>query len=180
MRKQLPRLASDKEAERFVATSDLAEYDLSGMRMVRFEFQPKTERVNMRLPRPLLDAVRASAARRECRISASSARRSKTPCSHGRRRDGAAPAIGLISRVRFTSDGTQAAGGSPRASCARSSGAVCAPLSGCRKDDVLLARRPRLLALARESPLVELGCYPAWHCLPSARARRDTVPFSLP
>jgi len=30
---------------------------------VRFEFQPKTERVNMRLPRPLLDAVKASAAK---------------------------------------------------------------------------------------------------------------------
>lgn len=31
--------------------------------MVRFEFQPKTERVNMRLPRSLLDAVKASAAK---------------------------------------------------------------------------------------------------------------------
>ena len=63
MRKQLPGLASDKAAERFVATSDLTEYDLSGMRMVRFEFQPKTERINVRLPRPLLDAVKASAAK---------------------------------------------------------------------------------------------------------------------
>jgi predicted DNA binding CopG/RHH family protein len=33
------------------------------MRPFRFEFQPKSERVNMRLPRQLLDAVRASAAR---------------------------------------------------------------------------------------------------------------------
>jgi predicted DNA binding CopG/RHH family protein len=33
------------------------------MRMVRFEFQPKNERVNMRLPRPLLDAVKATAAK---------------------------------------------------------------------------------------------------------------------
>ncbi len=63
MKKKLPRLASDDEAERFVATSDLTDYDLSAMRMVRFEFQPKSERVNMRLPRPLLDAVKASAAR---------------------------------------------------------------------------------------------------------------------
>jgi predicted DNA binding CopG/RHH family protein len=31
------------------------------LRTVRFEFQPKTERVNMRLPKPLLDAVKASA-----------------------------------------------------------------------------------------------------------------------
>jgi predicted DNA binding CopG/RHH family protein len=63
MKKPLPKLTSDEEAEEFVANSDLTEYDLSGMRMVRFEFQPKSERVNMRLPRPLLDAVKASAAR---------------------------------------------------------------------------------------------------------------------
>jgi predicted DNA binding CopG/RHH family protein len=30
---------------------------------VRFEFQPKDQRVNMRLPRPLLDAVKATAAK---------------------------------------------------------------------------------------------------------------------
>ena len=33
------------------------------MRPIRFEFQAKSERVNMRLPRLLLDAVRASAAK---------------------------------------------------------------------------------------------------------------------
>jgi predicted DNA binding CopG/RHH family protein len=63
MKEKLPKLRSDKEAEDFVANSDLTEYDLSGMRMVRFEFQPKSERVNMRLPRPLLDAVKAKAAK---------------------------------------------------------------------------------------------------------------------
>jgi len=63
MKKQLPKLRSDKEAEVFVAKSDLTDYDLSGMRMVRFEFQPKDERVNMRLPRTLLDAVKATAAK---------------------------------------------------------------------------------------------------------------------
>jgi len=63
MKKQLPKLRSDKAAEAFVATSDLTDYDLSGMRMMRFEFQPKSERVNMRLPRPLLDAVKATAAK---------------------------------------------------------------------------------------------------------------------
>jgi predicted DNA binding CopG/RHH family protein len=57
----LPKLASDAEAEAFVANADLTEFDLSGMRIVRFEFQPKDERVNMRLPRPLLDAVREKA-----------------------------------------------------------------------------------------------------------------------
>jgi len=63
MKKKLPRLRSDKEAEKFVAQSDLTEYDLSEMKTVRFEFQPKSERVNMRLPRQLLDAVRSSAAK---------------------------------------------------------------------------------------------------------------------
>jgi predicted DNA binding CopG/RHH family protein len=61
--KKLPRLKSDKAAEDFVANADLTEFDLSGMRMVRFEFEPKTERVNMRLPRTLLDAVKARAAK---------------------------------------------------------------------------------------------------------------------
>lgn len=63
MKKKLPELESDDEAEAFVAASDLTEYDLSGMKLVRFEFQPKDERVNMRLPKPLLDAVKARAAK---------------------------------------------------------------------------------------------------------------------
>ena len=63
MKKKLPELRSDEEAEEFVASSDLTEYDLSAMRTVRFEFQPKSERVNMRLPRPLLEAVKARAAK---------------------------------------------------------------------------------------------------------------------
>lgn len=63
MKKKLPELKSDKEAEDFVAHADLTEYDLSAMRKVRFEFQPKDERVNMRLPGPLLEAVKAMAAK---------------------------------------------------------------------------------------------------------------------
>jgi len=63
MKKKLPKLRSDRAAEAFVAKSDLTEYDLSGMRTMRFEFQPKSERVNMRLPRPLLQAVKSSAAK---------------------------------------------------------------------------------------------------------------------
>jgi predicted DNA binding CopG/RHH family protein len=61
--KKLPTLSSDEAAEEFVANSDLTEYDLSEGQFMRFEFQPKSERVNMRLPRPLLDAVKASAAK---------------------------------------------------------------------------------------------------------------------
>ncbi|HXW22664.1 MAG TPA: CopG family antitoxin [Rhodomicrobium sp.] len=63
MKKKLPRFRSDKAAEEFVAKADLTEYDLSAMKTMRFEFQPKSERVNMRLPKPLLKAVKASAAK---------------------------------------------------------------------------------------------------------------------
>jgi len=59
--KELPVLRTDKEAEDFVANADLSEYDLSGFRRVRFEFQPKAERVNMRLPSSLLSAVKTKA-----------------------------------------------------------------------------------------------------------------------
>jgi predicted DNA binding CopG/RHH family protein len=61
MKKPLPNLQTDDEAERFVTESDLTEYDLSELRTVRFEFQPKSERVNLRIPKGLLDAVKAAA-----------------------------------------------------------------------------------------------------------------------
>ena len=60
--KKLPALKTDEEAERFVETADLSQYDLSGMVPVRFEFKPKTERVNMRLSKDLLSSVKARAA----------------------------------------------------------------------------------------------------------------------
>ncbi|HUO06116.1 MAG TPA: CopG family antitoxin [Candidatus Binataceae bacterium] len=63
MKKKLPRLKTDKAAERFIDAADLTAYDLSGMRTVRFEFQAKTARVNMRIPGPLLKAVKGCAAR---------------------------------------------------------------------------------------------------------------------
>jgi predicted DNA binding CopG/RHH family protein len=63
MKKKLPKLRSDKVAEDFVMTADLTRYDLSGMTPVRFEFKPKTERVNMRLSKGLLDSVKRQAAK---------------------------------------------------------------------------------------------------------------------
>ena len=59
--KKLPVLKSDEEAERFVDTADLSEYDLSGFKPVRFEFEKKAAQLNMRLPQPLLDAVKIRA-----------------------------------------------------------------------------------------------------------------------
>jgi predicted DNA binding CopG/RHH family protein len=63
MKKKQPELKTDKEAERFAVEGELTEYYISSMETMQFEFQPKTERVNMRLPRRLLAAVKASAAK---------------------------------------------------------------------------------------------------------------------
>jgi predicted DNA binding CopG/RHH family protein len=63
-KKRIPAFKTDEEAEAFVAGADLTEYDLSGATPVRFEFEKKAARVNMRLPKPLLDAVKQRARRR--------------------------------------------------------------------------------------------------------------------
>jgi len=62
--KKLPVFRTDRQAEAFVAHSDLTQYDLSGLRPVRFEFEKKAARINMRLPEPLLAAVKQSASKR--------------------------------------------------------------------------------------------------------------------
>jgi predicted DNA binding CopG/RHH family protein len=56
--KQFPVFVTDEEAERFVDTADLSEYDFSRFRPVHFEFEKKTAQINMRVPQPLLDAVK--------------------------------------------------------------------------------------------------------------------------
>ena len=57
MRKKIPTFKTDEEAEEFVATADLTEYDLSGFKMVNFEFKPKDRSISLRLPESLLTAV---------------------------------------------------------------------------------------------------------------------------
>jgi len=61
MKKKIPRFETDEEAERFVETADLTEYDLSQFKPVRFEFEKKAARVNMRLPELLLEAIKERA-----------------------------------------------------------------------------------------------------------------------
>ncbi|MCP5265146.1 MAG: hypothetical protein H6934_03500 [Burkholderiaceae bacterium] len=61
MKKRLPRLRTDTQAERFVAEADLTEFDLGDMKPMRFEFARKEARVNMRLPDALLTAVKSAA-----------------------------------------------------------------------------------------------------------------------
>ena len=64
MKKKIPTFKTDAEAERFVDTADLSEYDLSGLQPTRFEFEKKTAQLNMRLPTSLLEAVKERASAR--------------------------------------------------------------------------------------------------------------------
>ena len=59
--KQLPPLLSDEEAETFTEEADLSEYDLSGFKPVRFEYLNKDARMEVRLPRDQLDALKKAA-----------------------------------------------------------------------------------------------------------------------
>ena len=59
--KSMPSLKSDADAEQFVETSDLSEFDLSGFKPMRFEFESKKAALNMRLPQNLLDALKVKA-----------------------------------------------------------------------------------------------------------------------
>ena len=61
-KRKLPVARTDRAAESFVGRADLTQYDLSGLQPVRFEFAPKSARLNMRLPEELLAAVKDAAA----------------------------------------------------------------------------------------------------------------------
>ena len=61
MKKRVPRLRTDKEAESFLE-KDLSDYiDPDQMVALRFEFQNKNKAVNIRLSEALLDAIRDKA-----------------------------------------------------------------------------------------------------------------------
>ena len=60
MSRRVPRLRSDEEAEAFLE-QDLSDLDFSQFKPVRFEFEKKAARVNMRLPKSLLNAVKERA-----------------------------------------------------------------------------------------------------------------------
>ncbi len=64
MKKKIPTFKSDAQAERFVASSDLTQYDLSGGKAIQFEFEPKASQLNVRLPANLLNAVKRRAKQR--------------------------------------------------------------------------------------------------------------------
>ena len=60
MKKQVPQLKTDKQVEAFLA-QDLSGLDFSQFKPVKFEFEKKDEQINMRVPGPLLEAVKARA-----------------------------------------------------------------------------------------------------------------------
>ena len=63
MSRRVPELRTDAEAEAFL-DQDLSDLDFDQFKPTRFEFEPKGARVNMRLPQPLLEAVKLRAAAR--------------------------------------------------------------------------------------------------------------------
>src|SRR5208283_4416097 len=63
MSKKFPDLKSDEEAEAWLQSADLAEYDLSGMKKVRFELARKDASISLRLPAALLATLKANAAK---------------------------------------------------------------------------------------------------------------------
>ena len=60
MKKKIPTLKTDRQAEVFLA-QDLSALDFSQFKPAKFEFEKKDDQINMRVPRPLLAAVKARA-----------------------------------------------------------------------------------------------------------------------
>ena len=56
--KPMPSLQSDAEAEKFVAKADLSKFDLSGFKPMRFEIEPKSAALHLRLPESLLEELK--------------------------------------------------------------------------------------------------------------------------
>jgi len=61
--RSVPTMTTDEEAEAFL-DRDLSDLDFAAFRPLTWESEPRTARVNMRLPQPLIDAVKARAAER--------------------------------------------------------------------------------------------------------------------
>jgi predicted DNA binding CopG/RHH family protein len=63
MSKKFPDLRSDDEADAWLQGADLTEYDLSGMKKVRFELARRDASISLRLPAALLATLKANAAK---------------------------------------------------------------------------------------------------------------------
>jgi predicted DNA binding CopG/RHH family protein len=58
---KIPSFHTIEDAESFVETADLSEFDLSDFKPMHFEFEPKSKTLNMRVPESLLEALKAKA-----------------------------------------------------------------------------------------------------------------------
>lgn len=61
--RKVPTMTTDEEAEAFL-DQDLSNLDYRQFKPLTWEAEPKTARVNMRLPEPLMAALKARAAER--------------------------------------------------------------------------------------------------------------------
>jgi predicted DNA binding CopG/RHH family protein len=62
-KKRVPKLKTDRAAETLLSR-DLSQLDFSQFKAARFEFEKKDEQINMRVPGPLLAALKARAKER--------------------------------------------------------------------------------------------------------------------
>ena len=58
--RKVPVMRTDADAEAFLA-EDLSDLDFSQFKPMHFEFEKKEAQVNMRVPQPLLEAVKSKA-----------------------------------------------------------------------------------------------------------------------
>ncbi len=63
MGRKIPEFKSDEEAAAFIE-QDLSDLDVSQFKPVSFKFAAKAAQINMRLPQPLLDALKVRATAR--------------------------------------------------------------------------------------------------------------------
>ncbi|HVL22363.1 MAG TPA: CopG family antitoxin [Amaricoccus sp.] len=61
--RSVPTMTTDEEAEAFL-DQGLSDLDFTAFKPLPHESEPKTARVSLRLPQPLIDAVKARAAER--------------------------------------------------------------------------------------------------------------------
>jgi predicted DNA binding CopG/RHH family protein len=61
--RSVPKMTTDEEAEAFL-DQDLSSLDFTAFQPLTWEAEPKTARVNMRLPESLMRALKARAAER--------------------------------------------------------------------------------------------------------------------
>ena len=56
--KPFPKHKTDHDAEQFVKHANLTEYDFKDFKRLKFEFDNKSARINMRLPELLLEQIK--------------------------------------------------------------------------------------------------------------------------